>query len=86
MMGNWGDFGGWGMGFGFLFMLLFWVLIILGIVALIRWLMRESQNGREQNGRGLPRDKTPLEIVQERYARGEIDREEYEQKRLDLEK
>jgi len=31
------------------------------------------------------RDKSPLEIVQERYARGEIDREEYEQKKRDLE-
>jgi len=32
-----------------------------------------------------PRDKSPLKIVQERYARGEIDREEYEQKMRDLE-
>jgi putative membrane protein len=72
------------MGFGFLFMILFWVLVILGIVALIRWLMRESQADRDQNGRAPPRDKTPLEIVQERYARGEIDREEYEQKKRDL--
>jgi putative membrane protein len=86
MMGNWGEFGGWGMGFGFLFMILLWVLIVLGIVGLLRWLMRESQGGREQDRRGLSRDKTPLEIVQERYARGEIDREEYEQMKRDLEK
>ncbi|MEB1083485.1 SHOCT domain-containing protein [Citrobacter portucalensis] len=85
MMGNWGEFGWWGMGFGFLFMALFWVLIVLGIVALIRWLMRESQSGPAQDRGMLPRDKTPLEIVQERYARGEIDRDEYEQKRRDLE-
>lgn len=85
MMGNWGEFGWWGMGFGFLFMALFWLLIVLGIVALIRWLMRESQSGRAQDESILPRDKTPLEIVQERYARGEIDRDEYEQKRRDLE-
>lgn len=84
MMGNWGEFGGWGMGFGFVFMLLFWTLIIVGIVVAIRWLMRESQ-GRLENGRSLPHDKSPLEIVQERYARGEIDREEYEQKKRDLE-
>ncbi|WP_354675034.1 SHOCT domain-containing protein [Cupriavidus alkaliphilus] len=86
MMWNWGEFGGWGMGFGFLFMILFWTLVVLAIVALVRWLMRESQATRGQGKQESPRDKTPLEIVQERYARGEIDREEYEQKRRDLTK
>lgn len=85
MAWNWGEFGGWGMGFGFLFMLLFWTLIILGIVAIIRWLMQESQDRPEQGGHARPGNKTPLEIVQERYARGEIDREEYERKKRDLE-
>ena len=78
MMNNWNGFSGWGMGLGFIFMLLFWGLVILGIAALIRLLMTTSSRG--------PRDKSPLEIVQERYARGEIDREEYEQKRSDLER
>jgi len=84
MMGNWGEFGGWGMGFGFFFMILFWLLIVLGIVALVRWLLPQSQSGREQGTADKKRDKTPLEIVQERYARGEIDRTEYEQKKRDL--
>ena len=78
MMNEWGNFSGWGMGFGFIFMLLFWGLAILGIVALIRWLITQSSSNRSS------RDKSPLEIVQERYARGEIDREEYEQKKRDL--
>lgn len=85
MMWNWGEFGGWGMGLGFFFMILFWALVILGIVAVIRWLMREAQDRPEQGGHVQPRNKTPLEIVQERYARGEIDREEYERKKRDLE-
>jgi len=78
-MSDWNGFGGWGMGLGFIFMLLFWGLVILGIAALIRWLMTQSSPSRSS------RDKSPLEIVQERYARGEIDREEYEQKMRDLE-
>ena len=79
MMNDWGSYGGWGMGFGMVFMLLFWGLVIFAIAALIRWLMTQSSPGRSS------RDKSPLEIVQERYARGEIDREEYEQKKRDLE-
>lgn len=79
MMHVWDGVGGWGMGLGFIFMLLFWGLVILGIAALIRWLMMPSSPNRGS------RDKSPLEIVQERYARGEIDREEYEQKKRDLE-
>lgn len=85
MMWSWGEFGGWGMGIGFFSMILFWALIILGIVAAIRWLMRESQDRPEQGGHAPSHNKTPLEIVQERYARGEIDRAEYEQKKRDLE-
>jgi putative membrane protein len=65
------------MGFGYFFMIAFWALVVLGIVALVRWLM--SQSGT-RDGRG----KTALEILQERYARGEIGRDEYEQKRKDL--
>ncbi len=84
MMGNWGEYGGWGMGFGLVFMIAFWLLIVAGVVALIRWLL-QSQTGRDQGAADRPRDKTPLEIVQERYARGEIERDEYEQKKRDLE-
>ncbi len=78
MMNGWDGMGGWGMGFGLIFMLLFWVLVILGIVSLARWLMTQSTRSKDSQ------DKTPLEIVRERYARGEIDREEYEQKIRDL--
>jgi len=59
-------------------MIVFWGLVILGIAALAKWLMQQFPGGSG------PRDKTPLQILQERYARGEIDREEYEQKRQDL--
>lgn len=78
MMG-WADGYGW-MGLGWIFMILFWALVIAGLVAIVRWL------GARNNGGGNPRGKTPLEILQERYARGEIEREEYEQKRRDLER
>ena len=71
MMGGWNGFGilGW------IPMLLFWILLILGVVALIRYLGRSGQQ----------RDsKTPLEILKERYAKGEIDKNEFEGMKKDL--
>jgi putative membrane protein len=84
MMGNWGEFGGWGMGFGFLLMILFWLLIVVGVVVLIRWLLLQSRAGRDLGAEERPRARTALEILQERYARGEIERDEFEQKKRDL--
>ncbi len=71
-MNNWG----WGgMGWG---MLLFWAALIVGIV----WLVKAI---RSPNGPADRRpEKSALDILQERYARGEIDREEFEQKKHDL--
>jgi putative membrane protein len=69
---------GWGMGFGGLLMLLFWILVILGIIAVVKWLVSTSSNRDRGSG------KTALEILKERYVRGEIDREEFEQKKRDL--
>lgn len=73
------DFGGWRTGLGPMFMFFFWSVIVLVIVFVIRssWL---GSSSRQVHG------KTATDIVQERYARGEIDRQEYEQKMQDLER
>jgi putative membrane protein len=73
-MGN-----GWGMGYGGPFMILFWILVVVGVAVLAKWMLGQSSTGKGT------RDKSPLEILRERYARGEIDQEEFEQKRRDLE-
>lgn len=79
MWGYMGDWSGWGgMGLGMIGMSLFWILLIVLIVALVKgvWGGGASANGRPEH--------TPLDILKQRYARGEIEREEFEQKRRDL--
>lgn len=51
-----------------------WVLVIAGVVALIKWLASATSQ----------RGETPLEILKTRYARGEINKEEYERMRRKL--
>ncbi len=71
---GWG-YGSWGMGWwGGMLMVLFWVAVVVGIVLLARNLSRE---------RGEKKD-DPLEILNQRYARGEIGTSEYEERKKNL--
>ena len=70
--------GGWGWGGGiWLRMVLFWVVIIAVIVLIVRSLGSDAAAGKDE--------KTPLQILKERYARGDIGKDEFEQKKRDLE-
>jgi putative membrane protein len=62
------------MGWGMLWMVLWWLVPILGIVALALWI------GGTRRGR----EKTALDILKERYARGEIEQEEFMRKKREL--
>jgi putative membrane protein len=86
----WGRGYGWRMmgpgmmgGFGFPFiggigMLVFWALVIGGIV----WLVRSSSRGSA--GPSAPPNEAPLDILKRRYAKGEITKEQFEQMKRDL--
>lgn len=69
----------WGFGhmlFGGLMMIVFWGGVIAVIVLLIRWLGGTSGDSPLSGSR-----QTPLQILQERFARGEIDKQEYEERK-----
>jgi len=77
-MGNYyGDIFGCGSGGG-LMMILFWV----GIVFFIVWLVREVIGKKDYKETRGP--ESTLDILKERYAKGEIDKKEFEEKKKDL--
>lgn len=81
-MNGWGwstGMGGWGLGGGVLTLLLLAALVVGGVY-LFR---RKPDNGTGAEGEGA--NLTPEEALKRRYARGEIDREEYQRIKSDLE-
>lgn len=75
MMFNYGI--GWGAPWGMLLMVVFWVLVILGVVLLVKALATPGKAGE-------PPSESALDILKKRYAKGEIGREEFEAKKKDL--
>lgn len=73
---------GWAMGWGWLFMILVLVGIVLLVVALIRG---GSSGGRQGPRTGGGQRSRARELLDERYARGEIDGAEYDERRRRLE-
>ena len=68
---------GYGMGHGTgIIGLIFWVLVIIGLVLLIKYLWESGGAKREPE--------SALEILKKRYARGDISKEEFEEKKKDL--
>jgi putative membrane protein len=70
---------GWGMTWiGRLCMILFWVLVLIGMVYLFKWIAESTRkNAREE---------TPMEILKKRYAKGEISKDEFDKIKDDLSK
>ena len=71
----WYGAGGWSMA---VWMLLFWA----GVILLLVWGARAASDGGRSRGGGTR--SRALDILEERFARGEIDREEFEQRRSAL--
>ncbi len=74
-MMQWGNWG-WGMGFGWIFMIIFWVLVVLGVVYLVQTATRSGKSPWQKE--------MPLDILKKRYAKGEITKEEFERMKDDL--
>lgn len=83
-----GQYGGWGMmgpgmmgGFGTMgFMGIFWVLVL----GLIIWAVVAAVRPGESSSSDSATASSALDVLKKRYARGEINKEEYEEKKRDL--
>ncbi len=72
---HWGDCG-WGMGFGWAWMVIFWALVILGAAYLVKLIAGSAR--REE------KPETALDVLKKRYAKGEITKEEFAKMKDDL--
>jgi len=73
----------WMHGFGGMFFgWLFWLAVIGGVVALVVWAIRNPTKGP------VPSccSNNALDLLNQRYARGELNREQFEQMRKDIER
>ncbi len=75
---DWGMMGGWG---GGAFNMIIWPLVLVALVIGAIWFVRSPSYG----GAGqLPRRSSALDILEERYARGEINRDEFLKKKQEI--
>ena len=84
-LGGWNNIGGWGM-MGEIFMMIFWILIVAAII----WFLTRGGFGccsssHHNHDSNTKDDGSALKILKERYAKGEIDKKEFEEKKKDLE-
>ena len=61
---------------GSLLMVVFWILVIIGIIFISKWSI--------DRGKGKAEGDSALEILKKRYAKGEINKTEYEEKKKDI--
>ncbi|MCB2228822.1 MAG: SHOCT domain-containing protein [Desulfarculaceae bacterium] len=83
--GGWGGHMMYGMGWlGGPFMIIFWILLIVAGVALVKWLFAASKKDGHAAPSGPSQDRS-LAILRERYAKGEIDQEQFAAMKRELE-
>lgn len=70
--------------FGGIFMFIFWILIVFFVIWIIRRILHSSHNYYNHDQYFGHRSNNALDILKERYAKGEINKEEFEAKKKDI--
>lgn len=77
---SWGMMGGYGGGG----MMIIWVVVLIAIIAFVVWLVRSATSSGTHHLPLGERQSSGLDVLEERYARGEIKRDEYLEKKHDM--
>lgn len=59
------------------FMWIFWIVVLIALFFFVKWIVQQKPGDQKS-------EDNALEVLKKRYARGEIDKEEFEQKKKDL--
>ena len=59
------------------FMWAFWIAVLIVLFFLIKWIVQQKPSDQQS-------EESNLDVLKKRYAKGEIDKEEFEQKKKDL--
>jgi len=78
--GMMGSSGNYMLGYGWILPMLFWTIIIIGAAALVAFLAK-GQRAKTTNGGELP-----VDILKKRFAQGEINKEEFENMKKEIER
>jgi len=81
---GYGMWGNWGLG-GMIMMIFFWAIIIIGAILIIRYFTAGHGSTTRQVGGPVVSEHDPLEVLRDRYAKGEIDTQEFEERKRTLE-
>lgn len=68
-------------GLGIILAIFWWVLVIVAIITFGKWVWGHDRSSHE---REVGEERTPLDILKDRYAKGEINKAEFEEKKKDI--
>lgn len=75
---------GWGMGGGWIAMTVFWVALMTLFIWLVTRVLADRDDRNDGGRRGFPPTESPEEVLDRRYATGELDLETYQRMRANL--
>jgi putative membrane protein len=72
-------------GFGWIFSVIFWIAVVVAIIYVVKWLKHGKYLEHHNQKWPWCKSTSAMDILKERYAKGEIDKKEFEERKKELE-